>query len=260
MSDIWPSGPKAGRLTLSFVACWWAVTPSCVLARGQSMGHTTNPFPGSGSTRSNRGKAVAFPGRASSSEAPWSLGPGAGRWVTTRTPRVRISLVSAMSLPSPWPSNVGRPTHHQPLRCTNFLARSLTHAGGRIALPLLVVSADHTTWTFSNGVVWKRPAEACAGRATITMTGPANVWFGTGFDARSMADAYAIIIDGNGTVRWQPILSHMPPSSRRTEAMGPEASSVPEHSASLFGTSFQPSSPPLSGYGAPAGQRCRNCR
>ena len=62
------------------------------------------------------------------------------------------------------------------------------------------VSVDWTTWSFANGVVWKRPAKSCTGEATITLSGPAVNWFGTGFDARSMADAYAVIVDGQGKV------------------------------------------------------------
>jgi len=39
------------------------------------------------------------------------------------------------------------------------------------------------------------------GQATITLTGPANVWFGVGLGAQAMADTpNAIIVTGNGTV------------------------------------------------------------
>ena len=37
-------------------------------------------------------------------------------------------------------------------------------------------------------------------QALITIAGPAANWFGAGFDARSMADAYAVIVDGKGQV------------------------------------------------------------
>lgn len=43
--------------------------------------------------------------------------------------------------------------------------------------------------------------DAKAGVATINLTGPANVWFGVGFNATQMADKpYAIIVDGSGNV------------------------------------------------------------
>ena len=66
--------------------------------------------------------------------------------------------------------------------------------------PNATVSADWETWSFANGVIWRRPAKVCTGEASITMSGPAANWFGAGFDARSMASAYAIIVDGQGAV------------------------------------------------------------
>ena len=43
--------------------------------------------------------------------------------------------------------------------------------------------------------------------ATLTLVGPASVWFGIGFNASQMADRpYAIIVDGDGK-GWPRILS-----------------------------------------------------
>mmetsp|Transcript_3494 Transcript_3494/g.10810 ORF Transcript_3494/g.10810 Transcript_3494/m.10810 type:complete len:746 (+) Transcript_3494:757-2994(+) len=43
--------------------------------------------------------------------------------------------------------------------------------------------------------------DAAADKATITLTGPAGVWFGVGFNAQAMKDApWAIIVDGSGMV------------------------------------------------------------
>jgi hypothetical protein len=66
--------------------------------------------------------------------------------------------------------------------------------------PPVTISSDFLTWTFANGVVWKRAAKTCAGEATITITGPADVWHAVGFDAREMKDAYAVVVDGTGAV------------------------------------------------------------
>ena len=45
----------------------------------------------------------------------------------------------------------------------------------------------------------------------LTLTGPANVWFGVGFDASLMADKpYAIIVDGAGDVTERKLDSHAP--------------------------------------------------
>lgn len=45
----------------------------------------------------------------------------------------------------------------------------------------------------------------------VTMTGPAGVWFGVGFDANAMADLpYAIIVDGEGKVSERRMGSHAP--------------------------------------------------
>ena len=47
------------------------------------------------------------------------------------------------------------------------------------------------------------------GLATITMTGPANVWFGLGFNANAMGDLpYAIIVDGTGNVTERKLGDH----------------------------------------------------
>jgi hypothetical protein len=77
---------------------------------------------------------------------------------------------------------------------------TVTMGGALRNWPRATISSDFLTWTFTNGVVWKRPSKSCGGVATITITGPAAVWFGTGLDAHAMAKAYAIIVDGNGAV------------------------------------------------------------
>ena len=48
--------------------------------------------------------------------------------------------------------------------------------------------------------------------ANITLTGPANVWYGVGFNADTMADApYALIVDGNtGAVSERKLAEHSP--------------------------------------------------
>lgn len=49
--------------------------------------------------------------------------------------------------------------------------------------------------------------------ATITMQGPATVWFGVGLNAKEMADLpYAIIVDGTGAVTERKLVSHGPGS------------------------------------------------
>eukprot|EP00948_MAST-09A_sp_MAST-9A-sp1_P000688 g688.t1 len=51
--------------------------------------------------------------------------------------------------------------------------------------------------------------------ATITLTGPSDVWFGVGFNATEMADQpYAIIVEGNnGTISERKLGTHNPGSS-----------------------------------------------
>lgn len=52
-----------------------------------------------------------------------------------------------------------------------------------------------------------------SGNATITLQGPADVWFGVGFNASRMADTpYTIVIDGAGTVTEHKLADHMPGS------------------------------------------------
>jgi len=47
--------------------------------------------------------------------------------------------------------------------------------------------------------------------ANITLSGPATVWFGVGFDATSMKDEpYTIIVDGNGAVTERKLANHGP--------------------------------------------------
>lgn len=46
---------------------------------------------------------------------------------------------------------------------------------------------------------------------TITLTGPADVWFGVGFDAEEMASApYAVVVDGAGNVSEHKLGNHAP--------------------------------------------------
>jgi hypothetical protein len=48
-------------------------------------------------------------------------------------------------------------------------------------------------------------------KATLTLSGPAEVWFGLGFDASTMADKpYAIIVDGKGAVTERRLANHGP--------------------------------------------------
>jgi len=49
------------------------------------------------------------------------------------------------------------------------------------------------------------------GRVVITITGPSNVWFGVGFNAKQMVDRpYTVVIDGNGLVTERRIDDHAP--------------------------------------------------
>jgi len=53
--------------------------------------------------------------------------------------------------------------------------------------------------------------------ATITMSGPASVWFGTGFGSSNMKGTYAIVVDGSGKVTERTLGDHtagalLPPS------------------------------------------------
>jgi hypothetical protein len=49
------------------------------------------------------------------------------------------------------------------------------------------------------------------GRVVITISGPSNVWFGVGFNAKQMIDRpYTVVIDGNGLVTERRIDDHAP--------------------------------------------------
>jgi len=78
------------------------------------------------------------------------------------------------------------------LPCGNETRVSLT--GSTKLGPQVSLSLDHDTMT-----------------ATLTMTGPADVWFGVGFDASAMSDEpYAIIVDGRGAVTERKLGKHAP--------------------------------------------------
>ena len=48
-------------------------------------------------------------------------------------------------------------------------------------------------------------------KVTLTLSGPADVWFGVGFGASTMNDKpYAIIVDGNGKVTERKLENHGP--------------------------------------------------
>ena len=64
---------------------------------------------------------------------------------------------------------------------------TVTMGGALKGWPTATISSTFLTWTFKNGVTWKRPNKSCAGVATISITGPASVWHGVGLDAHAMA-------------------------------------------------------------------------
>lgn len=78
------------------------------------------------------------------------------------------------------------------------VAGSTTSLGGAVALDLNVSGAT--------------------GRVLLTLSGPASVWYGVGFDAALMSDApYSIIVDGAGNVSERRLANHaagtlLPPS------------------------------------------------
>lgn len=88
---------------------------------------------------------------------------------------------------------------------------------------LAKVSGDYRVVTFSNGVEWVRPSKVNGGTATITLVGPADVWFGVGLGSGSGQGSggeatgytmeqtpYAIIVLGNGTVQERALGNHNP--------------------------------------------------
>jgi len=51
--------------------------------------------------------------------------------------------------------------------------------------------------------------DATKDTATITLTGPSDVWFGVGFGASDMQGTYAMIVDGTGAVTEQKLGNHL---------------------------------------------------
>eukprot|EP00005_Dracoamoeba_jomungandri_P011599 CAMPEP_0174265228 /NCGR_PEP_ID=MMETSP0439-20130205/25700_1 /TAXON_ID=0 /ORGANISM="Stereomyxa ramosa, Strain Chinc5" /LENGTH=693 /DNA_ID=CAMNT_0015351583 /DNA_START=91 /DNA_END=2172 /DNA_ORIENTATION=+ len=83
----------------------------------------------------------------------------------------------------------------------NTDASSQTSCGG----------GDHRAGNESSLVVLGLDLREDQDVVTITMTGPANVWFGVGFNASQMADLpYAIIVDGEGGVTERKLGNHDP--------------------------------------------------
>ena len=97
------------------------------------------------------------------------------------------------------------------------------------------------------------------GKATIALVGPADVWFGMGFNVASMADTpyrpslsrqesalepcgplnrYTIVVDGTGAVSEHTLGNHMPGT--------PLAPSVRPRPPALLFSGARPSLPPLS--------------
>ena len=72
------------------------------------------------------------------------------------------------------------------------------------------IASDFSSITWSNGAVWSR-SEACTGASIITMSGPADVWFGAGFGNPTMKGTYAIVADGAaGTISERTLGDHDP--------------------------------------------------
>ena len=64
----------------------------------------------------------------------------------------------------------------------------------------------------------------------ISLSGPADVWFGIGFDATAMKDhPYAVIVDGEGAVTERKLADHAP---------GKGKEGVPALFATYFGRNF----------------------
>ena len=85
--------------------------------------------------------------------------------------------------------------------------------------------------------------DGAAGNATITLSGPAGVWFGVGFNASRMADApYSIVIDGEGNVTERKLANHMPgtllaPSvDVLSDTVGPAPPTAPPRKMNHIGT------------------------
>lgn len=75
-------------------------------------------------------------------------------------------------------------------------AKSTVQCGGGVATP------THTTGLTANLVTVGVTIDSAKDLVTIALTGPADVWFGVGFNASLMKNApWAIIVDGTGTGR-----------------------------------------------------------
>eukprot|EP00041_Stephanoeca_diplocostata_P021125 m.486046 g.486046 ORF g.486046 m.486046 type:complete len:898 (+) comp21742_c0_seq1:58-2751(+) len=74
-------------------------------------------------------------------------------------------------------------------------AKSTVQCGGGVATP------THTTGVTANLVTVGVTIDSVKDLVTISLTGPANVWFGVGFNASLMKnDPWALIVDGTGAV------------------------------------------------------------
>ena len=86
--------------------------------------------------------------------------------------------------------------------CRGILVGPSTFVMTRGFVMNATIAPDWKSMTFSNGATWGRVGAACAGRATLTLRGPADVWFGVGFGSSTMSPpgggegVYAISVDG----------------------------------------------------------------
>lgn len=99
---------------------------------------------------------------------------------------------------------------------------------GSQAGPVRSVGADHTS-----AVGVELDLDSGADNVTITLKGPADVWFGIGFGAQKMSDApWTVVVDGSGEVSERKLANHMPgtplPPSVRvlSNSVGPKPTEI----------------------------------
>ena len=88
-------------------------------------------------------------------------------------------------------------------------ASSSAQCGAKAGVPIR--SMGSAAFSSDSQVQLHLDLDQATKNATITIAGPADVWFAVGFNAANMADApYTIVVDGEGVVSERKLGNHMP--------------------------------------------------
>jgi len=174
LSGYAPGAPAAGWATLAEAQAWCCANGGC--------GGVT--FQGG-----------AYTARASTDPTPFKM-PALDSWVLGGgKPSLPFNFSTGESAVLPAGCSLTFDSKSGIDAFFNTDAQSKATCGGSVGS-----RAAAGTAVSSNGVTVAVALSEASSKATLTLSGPADVWFGVGFGANAMTGTYAVVVDGQGAV------------------------------------------------------------